>query len=282
MIRHLLTIALGVYFDLNVTNTSSVLLSLQNAKPELISKPVTVVEHLAPGELPDGETQFSQYSFTSASKHFMPAPPVSLIALVDGEEYVILPSASSLVSVRMHDMNPRQSHTIRVIAPMIDNDGIGIVQLDGIWLDKGGLLSPVEGSAADFRGDEEDDLDPESSQIGKTHRLGLANMLHRFNRGEDAKDSDDEESDIMPDLKRRRKLIEIITDQPAHMTNRLKIGRSGGADGLLSGVMGWEYLLGEMFSVDHVCVGAEGTCLIHDCIGGTGAPSGMGDVFFRR
>ena len=56
----------------------------------------------------------------------------------------------------------------------------------------------------------------------------------------------------------------------------------GGADGLLAGVMRWEYLLGEMFGVDHVTIGVDGMCLIQDCVGGTGNPSGMGDIFFRR
>lgn len=51
---------------------------------------------------------------------------------------------------------------------------------------------------------------------------------------------------------------------------------------MLAGVMGWEYLLGEMFGADHVGIGVDGMCLTPDCIGGTGQPAGLGDVFFRR
>lgn len=221
----------------------------------------------------------SQYSFTSKAR--VASPPISLLALVDDDEYVILPNATSLVTVRMKDMNPNHFHSVRIIAPMNDNGGIGIVQFDGLWLDKGGQLLPVEGSTADGHGEDEDDLGPESDEIGKKHRLGLSNMLHRFNRDQTQKDGGHEEEEAIGPHK-RRKLLEIITDTPAHLSGRKGSSRSGGSDGLLSGVMGWEYLLGEMFTVDHVCVGVEGMCLVHDCVGGTGTPNGMGDVFFRR
>lgn len=80
----------------------------------------------------------------------------------------------------------------------------------------------------------------------------------------------------------RRKVLEVVTDSPGSFTRKQRSQRSGGADGLLAGVMGWEYLLGEMFGADHVGIGVDGMCLTQDCIGGTGSPAGMGDVFFRR
>lgn len=269
----------GVYFDLNVTNTSSLVLSLQNARPEPVHLPTEDAdgESAAAGEAP-------QYRFGSAAlKNKAASPPVSLIALVDGEEYVILPNATSLVTVRMHDMNPKMHHTFRVVAPMTDNDGKGVVQFDGLWLDKGGSLLPVEGTAAEGSNDEDDDFSAESDEVGKKHKIGFSRLLGRHSKDQvHESNGDNDELDPLTAFRKRRKLLEIVTDQPSHLNKRGKTMRQGGADSLLAGVMGWEYLLGEMFAVDHVTIGVEGVCLTHDCIGGTGSPNGMRDVFFRR
>jgi hypothetical protein len=80
----------------------------------------------------------------------------------------------------------------------------------------------------------------------------------------------------------QRKLLEIITDMTGSITVRNEQKRVGTARGILGGVMGWEYLLGEMFSADHVTIGMDGMCLIQDCIGGRGSPVGLADVFFQR
>ena len=259
------------------------MVSLQNQKPE--QKPVKLTERgedLEEHHVPQPGQQYSQYTFSAASRLRVSAPPVSLLALVDGEEYVVLPNATSLVPVRMKDLNRAKSHTIRVIAPMTDDEGMGVVQLDGIWLDKGGTLQPVEGSTASVgQANLEDDFDPESDEIGRSHRLGLSSFLHSSRQ--DQVQSNGEDDAEPPDFRRRKKLVEIVTDTPAHLDNRPRhTSRTREADNLLSGVVGWEYLIGEMFSVDHVCIGSEGMCLTHDCIGGTGSPSGMGDTFFRR
>ena len=195
----------------------------------------------------------------------------------------MLPNASSLVPIQMKDLNPQMHHTVRVVAPMNDNEQQGVVQFEGLWLDKGGRLSLVEGSAAENGAAAEENFDPDGPEIGKSHRLGLNKLIKTFN-GDQIQKSEPEPSEegLRTEFKNRKKLIEIVTDVPSHLTNVRETSRTGGADGLLSGVMGWEYLLGEMFSVDHVGIGVEGMCLVHDCIGGTGEPSGMADVFFRR
>ena len=271
-----------MYFDVNVTNTSTLVVSLQNqrlaAKPADLSREAELEEHAAA----QAGQQYSQYTFSAASRARVSAPPISLLALVDGEEYVVLPKATSLVPVRMKDLVKGRHHTVRVIAPMTDDDGKGVVQLDGIWLDKGGQLLPVEGSTASVgQTNVEDDMDAESDEVGRSHRLGLSSFLRSSRR--DQVQSQIEEDTEPPDFRRRKKLIEIVTDTPAHLDNRPRhTKRTREADNLLSGVVGWEYLIGEMFSVDHVCIGSEGMCLTHDCIGGTGSPSGMGDTFFRR
>lgn len=274
----------GVYFDLNITNTTTLILSLQNTKNEL-TKPTTLPSSsLNPTEIPHA----GQYSFSAASRLRVGSPPISLLALVDGEEYVVLPNATSLVPIRSKDLDPRIHHTIRIIAPMTDNNGTGIVQFDGLWLDKGGQLLTVEGSVADIHNEEEDIFDPEDdASVGKKHRLGL-NRLWQGHRPEVAHRLAELDANDASDggfTSKRRKLVEIITDSPSHLfkqKSKITSARTGGADALLAGVKGWEYLLGEMFSVDHVCIGVEGMCLIQNCLGGTGEPSGMGDVFFRR
>ena len=195
------------------------------------------------------------------------------------------PNASGLVSIATKDLDIETYHTVRVIAPMTDNGGEGVIQVDGIWTDKGGMLLPVEGSLADTVHDEMDDFDAESESVGKKHRLGLGQLL----RGHGAHDTALKKHGFDPDegdegeIKRRKKLIEIVTDDPAQALSRLLDGKESTAtDQLLAGVMGWEYLVGEMFNVDHVCIGVDGMCLLRGCVKGTGAPSGLGDVFFRR
>lgn len=271
----------GVYFDLNITNTSTVVLSLSNSKTGPLKPTALLANELGPTQVPHG----GQYSFSAASRMRVTAPPISLLALVDQEEYVALPNATGLVAIRMRDLDKDLPHTIRIIAPMTDNGGNGVIQMDGLWLDKGGSLLPVDGSIADTVHDEMDDFDAESDSVGKKHRLGLGRLLrghnahntallkHGFDPNEEAHDGD---------VKRRKKLVEIITDDPAHAAGRSSSAGRGQSDGLLAGVMGWEYLLGEMFSVDHVCIGVDGMCLMRDCVNGTGSPSGLGDVFFRR
>ncbi|PVH89051.1 hypothetical protein DL98DRAFT_544096 [Cadophora sp. DSE1049] len=79
----------------------------------------------------------------------------------------------------------------------------------------------------------------------------------------------------------QRRMLEIVTDLPGSMAERDRQKNSDTSRGILGGVMGWEYLLGEMFGSDHVTIGNDGMCLIPDCIGGRGSPAGLADVFFQ-
>ncbi|CCD47880.1 hypothetical protein BofuT4_P113840.1 [Botrytis cinerea T4] len=72
------------------------------------------------------------------------AEPISLLAQVDDEEYVILPNATSLVVVRTNDLDPHSPHIIRIIAPMIGRDAIETFQFTGVWIDENGQLIPVQ------------------------------------------------------------------------------------------------------------------------------------------
>ena len=208
--------------------------------------------------------------------------PVSLLAQVDDDEYVLLPNSSSLTRVRWKDLDPNKQHQIRVIVPMANNHGNGVIQLEGIWLSKSGKLLRVKGSLLNEELEDEDALHAESATIGEKHRAGLNAIMHSGERKGDNAIENEEEEEAQIVVEDRKKILEVITDASASLDGRYKAQRRAGADGLLAGVMGWEYLLGEMFGVDHVTIGVEGMCLIQDCIGGTGNPSGMGDVFFRR
>ena len=223
------------------------------------------------------------YSFhpVSADKA---APPVSLLAEVDDEEYILLPNSSSLVTISSKDLDARMEHHVRVVAPMTDDHGLGVVELEGLWLSKGGKLVKVAGSLLSEDYVNEDLLNAENDEIGAKHLSGLNDI------GEDGTSKSSrqlasvvtEDKDSPVTNQDRKKLLEIITDSPGSLSGKQRARRTAGADGLLSGVMGWEYLLGEMFGVDHVGIGVDGMCLVPDCIGGTAEPAGMGDVFFRR
>lgn len=269
----------GAYFDITIKNTTSLLLALHNAPYQESSTPSSVLE--SPMRQVHGHRKHYSFHPIPADKA---APPISLLAEVDDEEYILLPNCSSLVTISSKGLNARTEHHVRIVAPMTDDHGLGIVELEGLWLSKGGKLVKVPGSLLGEDYVNEDSLNAENDQVGAKHQTGLDDI------GEDGTSKsgrqtagivaeDDYSASVDQD---RRKLLEIITDSPGSLSGTQRSGRTGGSDGLLSGVMGWEYLLGEMFRADHVGIGVEGMCLVPDCIGGTGEPAGMGDVFFRR
>lgn len=215
----------GVYFDFSFTGSATVLLSLHNSIPEK-RQPTKGPRTVTP-TLP-----FLPLTNTSS------AAPISLLARVDDEEYLVLPSASSLFSICGGILDPNARHEVRIIAPMVGRDSVETLQVQGIWLDEDGELLPY------------------------------------------ASESDSNKQSMK--LEQPRKMIEIVTDLPGSVAGRDR-GKSVATNrGILGGVMGWEYLLGEMFGSDHVMVGMDGMCLVSDCIGGRGSPAGLADVFFQR
>ena len=265
---------LGVYFDVSVRNTTTLLLALRNDIPPDSGLRTNESDHA----LPDP----AHFSFRPISPSDTPAPPISLLARVDDEEYVLLPNSSSLVSICLDSLDRNVDHYIRIIAPMHDDHGHGVVELEGLWLSKGGKLSRVPGSTLGDEFLDEDLLRAENDFVGEKHRAGINDIDEQGSKRLSSTDSNESEEDILNGNQGRKKVLEIVTDSPGRLTHKWRGGRSGGADGLLSGVMGWEYLLGEMFSVDHVGISVDGMCLIQDCVGGTAYPAGIGDVFFRR
>ena len=269
-----------MYFDLNVVNTTTVLLSLRNVPTTQDLAPPAALSTKS-NQKPAVNTNPGHLSFRHSPLLDVPAPPVSLLARVDQEEYVLLPNSSLLVSIRNNDLDRRLEHQIRIIVPMTDDHGNGIIQLEGVWLSKYGRLARIEGSLLD-EDFEEDSLYAESTRVGEKHQDGLK-QLSRSSRSDDLEHHKEEDPEsVTSSLDHRKKILEIITNAPGSPSGRNRGKRRGGADGLLAGVMGWEYILGEMFSVDHVTIGVDGMCLTQDCIGAIGTPSGLGDVFFRR
>ncbi|KAL8679832.1 MAG: hypothetical protein Q9186_003898 [Xanthomendoza sp. 1 TL-2023] len=265
----------GVYFDMTIKNTTSLLLSLRNTPTHTEDSVAVSKENPSPQISNNGHV-----SFRPSAANDKPAPPISLLARVDQEEYVLLPNASSLVAVCSGSLQRDTEHRIRIIAPMTDDQGKGIVQLEGIWLSKGGHFERIEGSLINeaYR---DEDLSAQSDEVGEKHRTGLGKLLRGSGRGGKVEQQEVLRDENFQDFRDRRKNLEVVTDTPGSFGGRNRGKRSGGADGLLAGVMGWEYLLGEMFGVDHTAIGVDGMCLIQDCIGGVGQPAGLGDIFFR-
>ncbi len=270
----------GVYFDLAVKNTTTLLLSLRNT-PETHKHSRHGHSSRTSGSLP--LLNPGHLSFRPIASDDTPALPISLLARVDSEEYILLPNASILVSVCANDLSKDDEHHIRIAAPMTDNGAMGIIELEGLWLSKGGQLLRVEGSLLGDEFADEDDLSAQNDQVGEKHRVGLNNILKgKGSGGGDSAKATVSEEDLPTMLQQRKKILEVITDSPGSFRSKHNGARTGGADGLLAGVMGWEYLLGEMFDADHVGIGVDGMCMTQDCIAGVGSPAGMGDVFFRR
>ncbi|KAL8707985.1 MAG: hypothetical protein Q9220_007065 [cf. Caloplaca sp. 1 TL-2023] len=260
-----------------IHNATSLYLSLRNSP----------VQELGAAAMPSADptatvSNSGHLSFRPNSANNKPAPPVSLLARVDQEEYVLLVNASGLVAVCSGTLQRDATHNIRIVAPMNEDHGKGVIQLEGIWLTKGGQFVGIEGLSLDNGHEFEDALTAHSDVVGEKHRSGLKELLQGSGQ---APQADHQlvlkQQEGVQDFQSRRKLLEVITDTPGSFGSKNHGKRTGGADGLLAGVMGWEYLLGEMFSVDHMAIGVDGMCLIQDCVGGVGQPSGLGDIFFR-
>lgn len=268
---------LGVYFEVVVKNTSTFFLSLHNVPKQLprASEPVS-----SPTAYTSHKSNVIHVPFRPVSLREHPSPPISLLARVDQEEYIFLPNASALVTVSNHDLSQSDEHYIRIIAPMTDNNGTGIVELEGIWLSEGGQLLRIEGTFGNENLDDEDLLSAETEQVGGVRMGGPLQSNDCSKGGREGGKCKLEDAALIQET--RKKMLEVITDSPGSVPGNRRSSRTGGADGLLAGVMGWEYLLGEIFGADHVGVGVDGMCLTQDCIGGVGQPNGIGDVFFRR
>ncbi|KAL8883373.1 MAG: hypothetical protein Q9192_007208, partial [Flavoplaca navasiana] len=266
----------GVYFDVIIKNTTSIYLSLRNSP----TKAGTSATESSP-EARSSVSSKGHLSFRPNSVNDKPAPPISVLARVDQEEYILLPNASSLVAICSGSLQHDAVHSIRIIAPMTDNEGRGIIQLEGIWLSKGGYFEPIGGLSSSEGSNDEDPFGAQNDEIGEKHRSGLSKLLRGSGQSGRVQHQEVLQPEESWDFRDRRKNLEVITDTPGSFGGRNRGKRSGGADGLLAGVMGWEYLLGEMFGVDHTAIGVDGMCLIQDCVGGVGHPAGLGDTFFR-
>ena len=264
----------GVYFDLVLSNTTTLLLSLHNQ----ISQDTDDRQNSSASAVPNP----AHFSFRPISATGKAAAPVSLLARIDDEEYVLLPNSSSLVTVCAQSLDPNREHQIRIVAPMTDGSENAVLELEGIWLSKGGKLSRVPGSTLSEEFEDEDLLEAENDFVGERHRAGINNIEDQGVDLAYLSNSNDISEDAIEVNQERRKVLEIVTDSPGSVNAKQRGVRHGGAESLLSGVMGWEYLLGEMFGADHVGISVEGMCLIQDCIEGRGSPAGIGDVFFRR
>ena len=270
-------VMLGVYFDLTVKNTTTLYLSLHNSPDRQKGSSNHISSKVS---APPSLTRPGHLSFRPLPANEKPAPPISLVARVDSEEYVLLANSSNLVIVCPNDLAEDEEHRIRIGAPMTDN-GNGILELNGVWLSKGGQLLRVEGSLVGEEYADEDMLSAQNDQVGEKHRTSLNDILKGKGKTEQV-DKPSKEEDLSRMLRERRKILEVITDSPGSLRSKHVGVGAGETDSLLAGIMGWEYLLGEMFGADHVSIGVDGMCLIQDCIGGVGTPAGIGDVFFRR
>lgn len=212
---------------------------------------------------------------------------MSLIARVDHEEYVLLPNATLLISIRSEDLDPNVPHHVRVTAPMLDDGGSGVVQLDGVWVDKGGELLGVDGSPlAEGAGSQKGGMETQN-EVGSTHGHGWRGSLAGALRSHASSMLHEPDVGSMWDARvgrdGRKHTLLVVTDAhgsgiagPASLDNA-----TDDAHNLLSGVMGWASFVGEMFGADHSVLGLDGMCLVQHCIGGAGEPAGIGNLFFR-
>ncbi len=168
---------------------------------------------------------------------------------MDDEEFIVLPNASSIVSICRGSLDPQLRHDIRILAPMVEGASVETLQVEGLWIDTQGQLLPPDASSGQEEGSLSGDQLKSQSQLISPGRI---------------------------------KMLEILTDLPGSMSEKEKDHQIRPAHRILRELMSWQYLIGQMFDSDHFTIGMEGMCLIPDCIGGRGAPAGLADIFFQR
>jgi hypothetical protein len=95
------------------------------------------------------------------------------------------------------------------------------LEIEGLWIDDKGQLLPQNADSSS-----EDDISDLSTEEFATKPNSIARP--------------------------HRKMLEIVTDSPGSMAFNGPRTR-----GVIGGVLGWEYLLGEMFASDHVTTGMD-------------------------
>jgi hypothetical protein len=228
----------GVYFDFALNGSTSVFVSLHNSKHRGRSSQQQSTK---------GSPKITALLLTNTSR----AGPISILARIDDDEYRVLPNATSIVALRLKDLDSRIRHDIRIIAPMAGDQAVETLQIEGIWIDEVGQLLPVAISPTSS---------DEAVKLSQVEATSFASAMVQ------------------------RKMLEIVTDLPGSRAGRDRHNDIDTIRGIVNGVTGWEFLIGEMFgsAVDHVTIGTDGMCLVQDCIGGTGSPAGLADVFFQR
>lgn len=183
------------------------------------------------------------------------AGPISLVAQVDDDEYVVLFNASTIVTIRKYDLIRDSTHIIRIMAPMMDSLDSGSLQMRGLWLENGAKIIPLQSRAHIEKKDENDREEHNQASSMRTKIVDKTN--------------------------RPKKLLEIVTDSQASKVFRQR-SLHGHTHKILAGVMGWDHLVGDMFGADHVTIGMDGVCLLRNCIREVASPVDVADIFFRR
>jgi hypothetical protein len=145
----------GIYLDVAFNGSSTFFLSLHN--------------YIQPTHAGESQSKnISAGALLPPQLDTSSAEPISLLAQVDDDEYIILPNATSLVTIRTKDLDPYSTHNIRIIAPMTGKDSIETFQFLGLWIDAEGQLIPVR--------------NPNPTQEPKTeHEHDANNEAHRAN-----------------------------------------------------------------------------------------------------
>ena len=94
-----------MYLDITVTNTSSVFLSLHNAVEPSTTISVVTTATAVPSDPPN----IQHLSFKLAEANRKPATPISLVARVDDQEYILLPNSSGLVTICAEAFHPKSN-----------------------------------------------------------------------------------------------------------------------------------------------------------------------------
>lgn len=258
---------LGVYFDIRVSNTTSLYLHLHNAPNDPKKK--------SPNPISSAPANQGRLSFRPLSTKAKPAPPLSLVAVVDGEEYIVLRNSSGLVAVSADGLDPSSSYNVRIIAPGLDDDGIGIIELEGILLSKGGRLEPIY----------KDRMRHDIKEYGRPMEDDRIWEAHNPQHSKSDRQSNGFEKWMPLGSSRRphrNKLLEVVTDYSGLLRGLSLNRQNSGHPAVLSSLSAWYNVIGELFHADHVTLSLNGVCMTKECVEGEQHLASIGDTFFRR
>lgn len=254
----------GAYLEFAVRNCSSVYASLHNLDIPNTTEQIALQAR--------DNLEVARLNFRPSSKIESPTAPVSVVSRIDQGEYKYFHQCKKgLLALTTAGLESAEDHVVRIIAPGIDDEGQGGMKFEGVWLNNGGRLLPMQRKGETTRTGPLSEPPPMRVEASTQYSRPILETEEGQKRTVDLCSK----SQHLDPLLSPRKTLEIVTNAPHKI-------RAQSSNGSFAALVGWEALVGDMFEADHVNIKMDGVCLTSSCVRTAAQPATVKDVLFRR